>query len=174
MKFRYRDDLPKDGWDLVLTYDYREGREKDDDDYFSCEYCGCSKVRFVHVIRHPDYISDTGDHEMQVGCECASRLTSNPTVVEDSEKFLKKRANYTFNRFMKRGWKYNNFKRSWSIYQDGEWLTIKYCKDGKYAIFYHDTKTWGLHSLDYAKYKAYRIIKEEKFGDGRLYPNRQI
>ena len=56
---------PLSDWHCVYVYDMA-----DDDggvyDLATCELCGCSKVRYVHVMRHDQYFED-----IEVGCICA-------------------------------------------------------------------------------------------------------
>ena len=55
---------PLDGWRCIGVEDVRE--DDPEADLFECELCGCSNVRFVHVMDHDLYFE-----EVRVGCICA-------------------------------------------------------------------------------------------------------
>lgn len=66
--------IPKEGWK-----DDRVEDMKGED--FTCDYCKKEKIRFVHVLTHPEY-----EGEYRVGCVCAGKLTGNPELSRQKEK----------------------------------------------------------------------------------------
>lgn len=56
---------PTSRWWCELVIDY--GSEA-----FTCELCGCKKVRYVHVMEHADY-----PDKLRVGCICAGVMEGN-------------------------------------------------------------------------------------------------
>ena len=51
-----------------------------------CQMCRSAHVRFVHVMRHPDYPED-----LHVGCVCAERMSSDFVTPRGHEKAAKNR-----------------------------------------------------------------------------------
>jgi len=50
----------------------------------NCERCGNERVRFVHVLYHPEI-----DKELLVGCVCAEQLTQDYDNPKSMEKWVK-------------------------------------------------------------------------------------
>ena len=40
--------------------------------YEQYEMCGNERIRFVHLMQHPDY-----PHELRVGCVCAEKMSDD-------------------------------------------------------------------------------------------------
>jgi len=76
---------PKDGWKCIDVFDVTEA--KSDGMLFQCETCGCSSVRFVHVMYHPNYKGF-----LHVGCICAGVLEGDILNAKKREKYMKNRA----------------------------------------------------------------------------------
>lgn len=66
--------IPKDGWKDDRVEDMKEAG-------FTCEHCKREKIRFVHILTHPEYKG-----EYRVGCVCAGNLTGNPELSRQKEK----------------------------------------------------------------------------------------
>ena len=66
--------IPKDGWTDDRVEDMKEAN-------FSCEHCKKEKIRFVHVLTHPQY-----EGELHVGCVCAGKLTGNIELSKQKER----------------------------------------------------------------------------------------
>ena len=49
--------------------------------------CGRERIRFVHIMRHPDY-----PDELRVGCVCAEKMSDDYVNPRRAEDTLKKRA----------------------------------------------------------------------------------
>jgi hypothetical protein len=77
---------PLSDWYCIHVYDMA-----DDDgeiyDLATCELCGCSKVRYVHVMRHDLYFED-----IEVGCICAGIMEGDILAAKDRERLMKNRA----------------------------------------------------------------------------------
>ena len=47
--------VPHKGWQCVDVVDLRaDGGPADETDYATCQMCGNEKIRYVHVMAHPD------------------------------------------------------------------------------------------------------------------------
>lgn len=61
--------VPHKGWTCIDVIDLRaDGEQPEETDYATCQMCGNEKIRYVHVMQHPDYIA-----ELEVGCVCAEK-----------------------------------------------------------------------------------------------------
>lgn len=57
--------VPHRGWTCI-------GIEDLDEPSHVCEMCEAAEVRYVHLMRHPDYLED-----LAVGCICAGHMTGD-------------------------------------------------------------------------------------------------
>jgi hypothetical protein len=47
--------VPHKGWHCVDVVDLRaDGEPADETDYATCQMCGNEKIRYVHIMEHPD------------------------------------------------------------------------------------------------------------------------
>ena len=74
-----RDDVPHDGWTCVDVIDLGEP-------VGVCRMCGHQIIRYVHVMRHPDYPRTIG-----AGCVCAGRMEGDPEAARNREAAFKNR-----------------------------------------------------------------------------------
>ncbi len=81
--------IPHKGWVLEDVIDVRENGETEwETDYESCMMCGNEKIRFVHIVSHPEV-----DDDFRVGCICAEKMTGDYVNPKEKEKQLRNRAN---------------------------------------------------------------------------------
>src|SRR5437868_6246740 len=73
--------MPHKGWVLKDVFDVREdGQAVDETEYETCMMCNNERIRYVHVVTHPDVAE-----EFKVGCVCAEKMTNdyvNPKRIE--------------------------------------------------------------------------------------------
>lgn len=74
-------------------------------EYEQCEMCGNEKIRFVHIMKHPQY-----PKTLHVGCVCAEKMSGDYVNPRRNEESLRKRAMRKSN-FDKREWSYNPTKK---------------------------------------------------------------
>ncbi|MDD2958951.1 MAG: hypothetical protein PHE06_07960 [Lachnospiraceae bacterium] len=56
--------IPHKGWTCIDVVDLAEDSEPGDEvQYEQCEMCGNERIRFVHIMHHPEY-----SEELHVGC----------------------------------------------------------------------------------------------------------
>ncbi len=143
--------VPHKGWTLEYVYDVREdGRSVDETEYETCMMCNNERIRYVHVVSHPEV-----DSELRVGCTCAERLTEDYVNPRQRERELRNKASRREN-WRSREWKVNA-KGNYYLKIDDHFLliyrdktTLKYkCKIDEYW----GKKVYGI--LDDAKNAAF-------------------
>lgn len=90
---------PLGGWRCVGVIDVRE--DDPEAPLAQCELCGCSNVRFVHVMDNDLYFE-----EVRVGCICAGIMEGDILKAEERERQMKNRARRR-KTFIKHEWKKN-------------------------------------------------------------------
>lgn len=102
MNYWNKSDVPHKGWNLESVYDIKEdGQSADDTTYEECMMCGNERIRYVHVLTHPEVSQD-----FKVGCVCAEKMTNdyvNPRRIENS---LRNKSSRRIN-WAKRTWKHS-------------------------------------------------------------------
>jgi len=87
---------PISDWECVDMYDVvGDGGQEF---LFTCELCQCSQVRYVHVMRHPEYFED-----IHVGCICAGIMDGDILAAKERDREMKNRAKRKRN-YLKRKW----------------------------------------------------------------------
>ncbi|MBE6724263.1 MAG: AAA family ATPase [Ruminococcaceae bacterium] len=74
-----REDVPHEGWVCAAVIDLGEP-------VGTCRMCGHQIIRYVHVMRHPDWPSAVG-----AGCVCAGRMEGDPEAARAREAAFKNR-----------------------------------------------------------------------------------
>jgi len=85
---------PLDGWVVNNTYDCLE----EADELFTCELCGCTRVRIVHEMKHAYFYEP-----ISVGCICAGIMEDDILAAKERDRLMKNRAKRRKN-FLKRLW----------------------------------------------------------------------
>ena len=75
-----RDDVPHSGWECVGIIDLGAP-------VGICRMCGHQIIRYVHIMRHPDWYRTVG-----AGCVCAGRMEGDPEAAKAREAAFKNRA----------------------------------------------------------------------------------
>ena len=76
-----RDDVPHEGWECTGIIDLGEP-------VGVCRMCGHQIIRYVHIMRHPDYHRTIG-----AGCICAGRMEGDIERAKQRENDFKNRQN---------------------------------------------------------------------------------
>ena len=64
--------VPLKGWHCVDVVDLRaDGESADETDYATCQMCGNEKIRYVHIMKHPDL-----DENFDIGCVYTKKMSS--------------------------------------------------------------------------------------------------
>lgn len=130
---------PLSGWYCIQMIDT-------ENDYATCELCGCKKVRFIHVMRHDMYFED-----IRVGCICAGIMENDILAAKNRERQLENRA--------KR--KHHFPYRKWQTTCNGN----KYITYKGHKLFVNHDFSSGLYSVKYGEKTSFiyrgKRIKDE-------------
>lgn len=148
--------VPHKGWIFVDCIDVKEDATDDDEiEYETCEMCQNEKIRYVHLLRHPDYLE-----MIRVGCVCAEKLTNNYETPRNRENALRNRAMRKKN-FMKQEW-YPNANGNLILKYKGECITaiqrygqFRCVYQGRWTNDYHGRKITDLETLKMAAFEAF-------------------
>jgi hypothetical protein len=92
--------VPHKGWHCVDVVDLRaDGESADETDYATCQMCGNEKIRYVHIMEHPDL-----DENFDVGCVCAEKMSGDYEGPKRREAKLRNRAARR-TRWLQRKWR---------------------------------------------------------------------
>lgn len=138
--------IPHKGWWCVEVIDLRaDGTPSEETDYAVCQMCGNERIRFVHVMAHPD-LSERFD----VGCVCAEKMSDDYEGPKKKESRLRNRA------VRRARW----LQRAWRISAKGNsFLNLE-----NYNLVVYPTKTqrWGYKIGDRFSQKTYETVNEAK------------
>ncbi|MFR7918790.1 MAG: hypothetical protein ACLU4L_05395 [Anaerostipes sp.] len=154
-------DLPHKGWTEIGMEDLGENTEFGEEiEYEQCEMCGNEKIRYVHIMKHPDV-----DGELHVGCICASKMTDDYVNPEKRERDLRNRSNRRKN-FMKQRWNVHPRSGNYVLRYKGENITIMRSKYGQgWGVIFRGENQWQYHGrkiydLNTAKLVAFNLFDE--------------
>lgn len=138
--------VPHKGWLCVDVVDLRpDGGHAEETDYAICQMCGNEKIRYVHVMRHPDF-----DEQFNVGCVCAEKMSGDSVGPKQRETKLRNRSIRKM-RWLTRKWRVSSKGNSF-LNVDGYNVGVHQNKAGRWGYRIHDrfsTKTYS--SKDEAK-----------------------
>jgi len=116
--------IPHKGWTLEDVIDVREdGQEEWETDYETCMMCGKEKIRYAHILTHPEI-----EEEYRVGCICAEKMTGDYINPKEREKALRNKTNRRIN------WT----KKEWKISQNGNYFIRL---EDRLLLIYRDKKS---------------------------------
>jgi hypothetical protein len=111
--------IPHKGWFNVGIEDVGAAHE-------TCQMCEVVEIRFVHLMRHPDYPQD-----LRVGCVCAEHMETDRQAARSRERWKRNEAQRRAN------W----LKRTWRISQRGnEFLNVD---NFNVTVFQRPDQHWG-------------------------------
>lgn len=128
--------------------------------YEQCEMCGKERIRYVHLLRHPDY-----NGELRVGCDCASKMTEDYRTPREQERNLQNRASRRRN-FLKQEWWYKSETGNYTLRYRGEQITIMKSRFGPgWGVIFNGRQRWDYNgrkitNLDTAKIVAFNLFDE--------------
>lgn len=128
---------PLEGWYCVMMYDVADDDSSPDDVVLAtCELCGCSSVRYVHVMRHVQYFED-----VEVGCICAGIMEGDILSAKARDNDMKNRAKRKQN-FPKRKW-YRTYNGNLRLTYRGRTIYINKSQYGSnYRVRCGDKSVW--------------------------------
>lgn len=154
-----RPDVPHKGWTYKGMEDLGEDADSDDIPYEQCEMCGKERIRYVHILSHPEY------GEIRVGCVCASNMLDDYVNPQLHERNLKNRTNRRLN-FMKQEWRLKPSTGNYSMKYKGEFITIMRSKFGAgWGVIFQGKQVWQYNGrkimdLSTAKQVAFDLFDE--------------
>ncbi|MBL8812122.1 MAG: hypothetical protein JNM43_18305 [Planctomycetaceae bacterium] len=93
-------DVPHRGWHCVGVEDIRpDGQPEDETEYATCQMCGNERIRFVHMMEHPEF-----DRVVEAGCVCAEKMSGDYVNPRLQEGRLRKKASRKA-RWLRRKWR---------------------------------------------------------------------
>lgn len=112
--------VPHKGWHCVDVVDLRaDGGPADETDYATCQMCGNEKIRYVHIMEHPDL-----DENFEVGCVCAEKMSDDYEGPKRRETKLRNRA-VRRTRWLQRKWRVSAKGNSFLNLEGTTWWCIR-------------------------------------------------
>ena len=112
---------PLDNWKCIDVIDVKG--DSDDVAFSTCELCGCTKVRFEHVMVHDLYFE-----EVIVGCVCAGIMEGDILKARERDRLMRNRAQRR-KRFVAKGWEESDSGQLYRDYKD-ERVLLHRCSSG--------------------------------------------
>jgi hypothetical protein len=122
-------DIPHKGWTLISVIDVREdGQSEEETDYENCMMCGKEKIRYVHIVDHPEVYED-----YRVGCVCSEHLTDDYVNPKRLEQKLRNRTSKRKN-WIKKEWKRSPKGNYYINFEEHHLIIYKDKKTNKYKV----------------------------------------
>ena len=150
--------VPHNGWKCEGVIDVGDGTSSSDEiEYEQCEMCGNEKIRYVHIMKHANYF-----RELRVGCVCAERMSGdyeNPRKAENAlkNKLLRKK------NFLKKPWKYNPLKGSYSKKYKGTYIALVKGRYDSWGIYCDKYRLWQVRGQKIKDFKAAEALAFELY-----------
>ena len=142
---------PLDNWECTDIFDLREDDEEAR--LFACELCGCTSVRYVHVMEHELYFEP-----VLVGCICAGFMEGDIYKAADRERLMRNRSKRRKN-FLKHEWKHD-FRNVWERTYQKQDIELRKSGDrfivhagGKVSSTYKDKPITDFYSAVHAAFE---------------------
>lgn len=121
-------DLPTEGWICEWVEDTDEPEQV-------CELCGCSRVRYLHHMRHP-----LAPYLITVGCLCDGIMSGDELGAYEREREArnrtKRRQSFIHGRWA-RAWNSSYGTRWIKKMRNGPTCSIRQDTDGQYAVWHN-------------------------------------
>lgn len=155
-----REGIPHKGWKEMGIEDLGEDLESGDDvEYEQCEMCGQEKIRYVHILQHPNF-----NGELRVGCVCAERMTDDYINPQKTERELKNRLNRKKN-YMRKEWQERN-QGKYVLRYKGENITIMKSKFGAgWGVLYGGQSVFRYNNRRIDDFHTARLIAFDLFDE---------
>jgi hypothetical protein len=158
-----KEGIPHKGWRYVDVEDLAESTPAGEKiRYEQCQMCNYEKIRYVHILIHPDY-----DGEIRVGRDCACKMTDNYTDPELRERTLRNKLSRRQN-FLRQDWQPNPKSGNLVLRYLGEHITIfQRSPRLNYVVAYHgrfEDRYCGreIYDLETAKLLAFELFDEDR------------
>ncbi|MCC8125909.1 MAG: hypothetical protein LIO92_00705 [Clostridiales bacterium] len=152
--------IPHKGWTEIGMEDLGEETEPGEDiQYEQCEMCGNEKIRYIHILTHPDV-----PHEMRVGCVCAEKMTVDYENPDARERDLRNRVNRKKN-FMKQEWRRKPDTGNYTLRYKGDQITIVRSRYGSWGVVYMGEWRWDYHGKKITDLNTAKLVAFNLFDD---------
>jgi len=154
-------DVPHKGWKHIGIEDLGEDVYPGEEiRYEQCEMCGNEKIRYVHILTHPEF-----DGELRVGCDCASNLINDYVNPREQERNYRNRTNRRTT-FLRQEWTRKPETGNYSLRYKGEYITIMKSKYGVgWGVIFRGVQRWEhggrkIRDIETAKLAAFDLFDE--------------
>lgn len=153
--------IPHKGWEYVGVEDLGENVYSGESiPYERCEMCGRERIRYVHILRHPEY-----DGELRVGCVCASKMIDDYVAPRERERNLVNRVNRKGS-FMKRNWRYKSDTGNYCLRYKGENITIMRSKyNSGWGVVFQGESYWKYHGRRIDDFETAKLVAFDLFDE---------
>ena len=153
-------DIPHKGWECLDVIDLKESSDFSGEiEYEQCEMCNNEKIRYIHVMKHPEY-----PKILHVGRVCAEKMSDDYEKPRKMERELKNKSirRCKFNRVQ---WNFNKSKNSFYKKYKGQNITIVQSKYGNWGIFFEGNRIWEYEkqkilTFNFAEKVAFEIFEQ--------------
>lgn len=161
-----KSDIPHKGWEYIGMEDLGEDVIPGDPiPYEQCEMCGQERIRYVHLLKHPEYRG-----EIRVGCDCASKMICDYVTPQERERNLRNRVNRRKS-FMRQEWYRKPETGNYTLRYKGERITIMKSKYGNsWGIIFQGRQQWNYRGIKITDFDTARIVAFNMFDE--YYENR--
>jgi len=145
--------VPHKGWHDEEVYD---ANPDNDGTYHTCEMCGNTLVRWVHVMRHEQYWKD-----LEVGCVCAEKMEDDYERPKDLEQRVQNRSKRKVTWLTSEKWRRSakgNLCRRLGGERGMLIIMPDQFNDGKWVVVLDSKFHTGYATEDAAKCAAYDMI----------------
>ena len=122
----------------------------------TCELCGCQKVRFIHVMKHPAY-----PKRFEVGCICSSIMSGDELAAKNRDRLMANRAKRRTT-FIRKPWR-QLANGNWHQQYKGHTIFANRLRSGCLSInvdgsCYYTWRDAPITSASQARYAVFDII----------------
>lgn len=153
-----RPGIPHKGWNYVGIEDLGENAIYGEEiPYEQCEMCGNEKIRYVHILSHPEFCG-----EIRVGCRCAEKMTENYSDPERNERELRNRTNRRKN-FLRQEWR--RTEKGFTLRYKGENITIVMSRYATWGVVFHSEWRWDYHGKKMNDFETAKLVAFDLFDE---------
>jgi len=151
-------DIPHKGWKYIGIEDIGEDLYPwEKIRYEQCEMCGKEKIRYVHILSHPEF-----DGELRVGCDCALKMIDSYVDPRENERDYKNKTSRRMNS-LRQEWIRKTETGNYTLRYRGEHITIMKNKyDSGWGVIFRNESKWDykggkIRNLETAKLAAFEM-----------------
>lgn len=135
--------VPHKGWDCIDVIDLGEDGAMDEGERATCEMCDNERLRFVHIMKHPDYA-----HLLRVGCVCSGKMSEDYKRALDDERKLRNKALRKARWLAPKQWKASSDGGAYRTAGYGR--AYVYPRGGMWVYVYHHRRSQANYPTEHA------------------------